>query len=317
MTPDDRAPLAEVSRSSAAETLLDVIAGMLRELRPEAALPSVGLDDRIERDLGLDSLSRVELMLRIERAFGVRLPERLATAARTPRDLLDAIAKAERGPRSRSTRANARQAPAAGCRHAGTRVDDRRSVSLAPRAPSRTRAHPTDRRRRNARDPLLRAVVGRRGEVARGLRAAGIVRGDAVALMLPTGSAFFQAFLGAMRIGAVPVPLYPPLRWAEIEEHVRGRAAILANAVARVLVTVPEAMFVGQIARAVLPHLRAVVSVDRLRSAAGPATRRTGVWRRYRAAAVHVRKHRRPEGRHPQPRQPAREHPRDGRGLRQ
>ena len=69
---------------------------MLRELRPEAPMRPVRLDDRIDRDLGLDSLSRVELVLRIEHAFGVHLPERLATAARTPRDLLDAIAKRSR-----------------------------------------------------------------------------------------------------------------------------------------------------------------------------------------------------------------------------
>ncbi len=269
MTPDDRAPLAEVPRSSAAEAVLDVIAGMLRELRPEAALPSVGLDDRIERDLGLDSLSRVELMLRIERAFGVRLPERLAAAARTPRDLLDAIAKAERGPRSvQLARTPARlPQPVVGTPENASTIIEAFCWHLAHH-PEREHIRLID-----GDETLETLSYGQlwaaAGEVARGLRAAGIVRGDAVALMLPTGSAFFQAFLGAMRIGAVPVPLYPPLRWAEIEEHVRSRAAILANAVARVLVTVPEAMFVGQIARAVLPHLRAVVTVDRLRSASG------------------------------------------------
>ena len=32
-----------------------------------------GLDDSLERDLGLDSLSRVELLMRVQRAFGVDL----------------------------------------------------------------------------------------------------------------------------------------------------------------------------------------------------------------------------------------------------
>ena len=113
--------------------------------------------------------------------------------------------------------------------------------------------------------------------VAQGLVASGIGRGDTVALMLPTGSAFFQTFLGAMLVGAVPVPLYPPLRWSEIEEHVRGRAAILANCVAKMLVTVPEAMFFGRVARQILPELRAVVSVDDLRIA-GEKARVTPVY---------------------------------------
>ena len=88
--------------------------------------------------------------------------------------------------------------------------------------------------------------------------------------MLPTGAAFFQVFLGALLIGAVPVPLYPPVRWSQIEEHVRGRAAILANCGAALLVTVPEAMFVGRMARAELPKLRRVISPDRLRAVGGP-----------------------------------------------
>ena len=269
MTPDDRAPMAEGFPGAAAATLLDVIAGMLRELRSEAPVRSVGLDDRIDRDLGLDSLSRVELVARIERAFGVRLPERLATAARTPRDLLAAIARADRGPRSvpLARPPVSLPQPVVGTPESAATIIDAFCWHLAH--------HPErDHIRLIDGDETLETLSygqlwAAAGEVARSLRAAGIVRGDAVALMLPTGSAFFQAFLGAMRVGAVPVPLYPPLRWAEIEEHVRGRAAILANAVARVLVTVPEAMFVGRIARAVLPDLRAVVTVEQLRSASG------------------------------------------------
>jgi long-subunit acyl-CoA synthetase (AMP-forming) len=67
------------------------------------------------------------------------------------------------------------------------------------------------------------------------------------------------------------VPMYPPLRWSEIEEHVRGCMGILANAQARVHVTVPEGLFIGRILKAQLPDLAAVVSVDRLGGNAPPA----------------------------------------------
>lgn len=57
----------------------------LRALAPEAAL---------ERDLGLGSLERVELLLLLGDRFGVELPETVATEALTIRDLANAVARA-------------------------------------------------------------------------------------------------------------------------------------------------------------------------------------------------------------------------------
>ncbi len=267
--PDDRAPPPESPPDTTAARLLEVIDGMLRELRPGAPGRSVQLDDAIERDLGIDSLSRVELVLRIERAFGVRLPESLAAAARTPRDLLAALGKAGPGHGGAPpARAPAPPPPAV----AGT-PDSAATIVAAlrwhlDRHPDRE--HITLIEGDDIVATLSYAQLwADANEVARGLVAAGVARGDAVALMLPTGVAFFQACLGAMLIGAVPVPMYPPLRWSEIEEHVRGRAAILANCMARMLVTVPEAMFIGRLVRAELPQLRDAVSVERLRGIGG------------------------------------------------
>ena len=50
--------------------LLRVVEEMLREMRgPD--VPPPALDDDLERTLGIDSLARMELMLRLEQAFGV------------------------------------------------------------------------------------------------------------------------------------------------------------------------------------------------------------------------------------------------------
>ncbi len=43
------------------------------------------------------------------------------------------------------------------------------------------------------------------------LRATGVSPGDKVALIYPTCTEFFATFLGALRLGAIPVPIYPTL----------------------------------------------------------------------------------------------------------
>src|SRR5688572_14876731 len=68
--------------------VLAVVAAVTREARPHSALPEIALDSSLERDLGLDSLARVELVLRLEREFGVSLPEQALATAESPRDLL-------------------------------------------------------------------------------------------------------------------------------------------------------------------------------------------------------------------------------------
>ncbi|HEX6136900.1 MAG TPA: AMP-binding protein [Casimicrobiaceae bacterium] len=267
MSPNDRARNDARHPEPAAERLLQIVGAMLHELHPSAPPRSLGLDDSIERDIGLDSLSRIELAARVERAFGIRLPDRLATSARTLRELFEAIATAEPGAAAAAPpmRRALLPEPVAGTPEKASTIVEAFRWHLE-RHPERE--HIALLEGDDVRETLSYARLWTDAtEVAQGLAAAGVGRGDAVAIMLPTGGAFFQSFLGAMLIGAMPVPMYPPTRWTEIEEHVRGRAAILANSLAKVLVTLPEAMFIGRLARAELPHLRAVVSVERLRAA--------------------------------------------------
>src|SRR6185503_8382806 len=67
--------------------VLGVVAAVAREARPHVDA-YVSLDSSLERDLGLDSLARVELVLRLEREFGAALPEQALASSETPRDLL-------------------------------------------------------------------------------------------------------------------------------------------------------------------------------------------------------------------------------------
>src|SRR5204862_3165199 len=76
-----------VAESIEPNKLLAVVAAVAREARPHVEA-YVALDSSLERDLGLDSLARVELVLRLEREFGASLPEQALASSETPRDLL-------------------------------------------------------------------------------------------------------------------------------------------------------------------------------------------------------------------------------------
>ena len=61
-----------------------MVAAVAREARPHVEA-YVTLDSSLERELGLDSLARVELVLRLEREFATSLPEQALASSETPR----------------------------------------------------------------------------------------------------------------------------------------------------------------------------------------------------------------------------------------
>ena len=66
---------------------------------------------------------------------------------------------------------------------------------------------------------------------AAGLARAGVGAGDKVCLIYPTCAEFFYTFFGALRIGAVPVPLYPTL-------GVEGTASLFVDSEATAVATI-------------------------------------------------------------------------------
>jgi fatty-acyl-CoA synthase len=75
---------------------------------------------------------------------------------------------------------------------------------------------------------------------AGGLRELGVERGDRIAIVLPTGPEFMDAFFGAVLAGAIPVPLYPPLRLGRMEEFHRRTARMLRACGARLVLSDPR-----------------------------------------------------------------------------
>jgi len=92
--------------------------------------------------------------------------------------------------------------------------------------------------------------------VAAGLLAAGAGRGDRIALVFPTGVEFFAAFFGALLAGAVPVPLYPPVRLGRLQEYVSRTTRMLAACEALVVLADARVKrFLGEAVAAARPRL--------------------------------------------------------------
>ncbi len=98
----------------------------------------------------------------------------------------------------------------------------------------------------NERPLPFAELYARALRTAGALRQRGIRRGDRVALILPTGVEFMDAFFGTLLAGAVPVPLYPPVRLGRLEEfHLRTARMIQVSGARLVLSDARISKFLG------------------------------------------------------------------------
>ncbi|MGJ5074210.1 AMP-binding protein [Bradyrhizobium oligotrophicum] len=252
--------------------LIALVKDLVHELHPQRGrFMEVEPSSRIERDLGIDSLARTELILRIERAFHVRLPAQAVGEAETVEDLVRALERA--GPTLDRP------------------VSVGHPVSALPAVPAaseaRTLIEVLDWHTTRHADRLHLTVLqdeattlgtlsygelaAKARQVARGLIARDITAGDRIGLMLPTSIDFFVAFFGILYAGAIPVPIYPPMRLSQLEDHLRRQTMILRNAGTRMLITMPEGRRLAGLLRSLVQSLVSVASVADIEASAAPA----------------------------------------------
>ena len=246
--------------------LLRLVEEVARDLNPAQQPLRVQLDSQLERDLGIDSIGRAELVQRAEADFGVTLPTRALSEIDTPRNLLTAISRA-RGASITHT-STVPLSPIA-----GTATAPANATMLCAALSWHAEHHP-DRphiilEEGDNEITMLsyRDLAARSRRAAAGMRELDITSGDRVAIMLPTSADFFVAFFGALYAGAIPVPIYPPARASQIEEHMRHQSGILRNAAAKVLLTSASLQDSANLLRSLVDSIESVTTIAGLPAA--------------------------------------------------
>jgi len=275
-------PATQLETSAVRERVLEVIRTLLGELGSQGALPMLRLSSPLDRELGLGSLERVELLTRLETAFGMRLPDRVASEANTPEDLARAIlatpgtveeaAEPESALRAAATAQKLhRDAVDAGVYAAETLIDVIRYRATHNAEETHlliTEGGPDGEKNFTLTFGELHAAAQR---LAEELARRGVPVGGRVALMLPTSRAFFISYAGILLAGAVPVPIYPPFRADHIEEYAARQSAILSNAEVCMLLTFRQGEAVAKLLRPRVHSLKAVADAEKVIEAADKA----------------------------------------------
>jgi len=273
---------AQLDSSTVRERVLQEIRGLLQELGSEGALPMLHPGSQLDRDLGLGSLERVELLARLESAFGVRIPDRTAAEANTPEDLSTAISVAPDWRSSHRDSSSALHASVTAQKlhraeaevgvfslHTLLDVLRYRAMHDTERAHLLITEDSAGEERSNTVTFGELYAAGQR--CADELERRGVNAGSRVALMLPTSRAFFISYTGILLAGAIPVPIYPPFRADRIEEYAARQSAILNNAEVCLLLTFRRAEAVAKLLKPRVPSLFTVVDAEKLIEAADKA----------------------------------------------
>jgi 1-acyl-sn-glycerol-3-phosphate acyltransferase len=275
-------PATQLDAAEVRERVLEVIRSLLEELGSRGALPMLSGASQLDRDLGLGSLERVELLARLETAFGVRLPDQVVAEANTPEDLAKALRTTPGAETQDDEAASALRAAITTQKlHREARDADVFSAETLLDVLRYRAMHDADRthllineetggQERNVTltfGELYAAAQRCAAELAR----RGVPAGGRVALMLPTSRAFFVSYAGILLAGAIPVPIYPPLRADRIEEYASRQSAILKNAGVCLLLTFRQAEAVARLLKPRVNSLAEVADAEKLIDAADKA----------------------------------------------
>lgn len=244
------------------DQLLSITRQLLVDLEHQRALHLVSMEADLQRELGIGSLEKAELLHRTEQAFTITLPENLLTEAESLADLVAAIKKAH--PSIQLT--NLTRVP----RLKASSIDPQSATTLADllyqygtQEPNRPHIYLHDSHGEEdiiSYGQLLQSATA----VAQGLLYRGLTPQQTVAIMLPTGCDFFSAFFGVLLAGGIPVPIYPPFRANQIEDYIKHETKILTNAMTHTLITFTAVSSLSHVLREYVKPLKHIITVAEL-----------------------------------------------------
>ncbi len=97
------------------------------------------------------------------------------------------------------------------------------------------------------------------------LQSLGLKKGDRVALILPDNADFVFAFLGALRAGIIPVPIYPPTGLGKLAGYLDNTLHIVERSGSKVLVTSSDIRRLLGTVQSRAPELTQVSDVETLK----------------------------------------------------
>jgi len=241
------------------QKILEAVQRLARELNPGRDLENLGENAHLEYDLGLGSLERMELAIRLEKALERPLPTGWLLQASSLGQLLSPPGSpAQIAP------------PVAPFGEGQLPPPPQDAVSLVEVLQYQARLQPerpslTFLDEGRMTETLTYAqLLDRACRIATGLVQRGVQPRDRVALMLPTSADFVVSFFAILLARAIPVPLYPPFRADQIEEHVGRQGAILQDAEIRLLIGFPQMRAAAHLLRLNAPALQHVVTLTDL-----------------------------------------------------
>lgn len=221
----------------------------------------------LEQQFGIDSLRKVELFRRIEKAFGIRFSDQVMAETDTLNDVAKAVLVALETAPSKKIKPIAVDISLEDLKVDLSKIYTLQEtlVEYASKMPKRPHIY--------LRDELGNEEVITYGDlfdkacrIANGIKKAGIKLDETVAIMLPTSFEFFYSFFGVLLAGAIPVPIYPPFRMDRIEEYAIREVKILNNAQVRILITFSKAEILSKMLQTEVPSLKLVITAKTLLS---------------------------------------------------
>jgi len=242
------------------QDLLVLTRKFLQDSGADRASRSVTMQASLERELGIGSLEKAELFHRIEQHFKIKLPEKLLAEAKNLQEIHDTIStlpqikKFNYGETQKISLSASVVDP-----HKAKTINE---ILKLYREQDENRPYVYLQKEDGEEIITYGELFEKANQLAQGLAGYGVVPGDTVSIMLPTSSEFLYAFYGTLLAGAIPVPIYPPMRMDQIEEYANKEAIILRNAGIKILISFKEANKLNKLLKPFIPSLLHVLDVE-------------------------------------------------------